>query len=411
MDSRHQDIGTPSDNTCQWLFEHEAYRDWFNGSNRSGKRDLIWLKGRPGAGKSTLMKEAFRRATAVRQEADRGRYRVAAFFFNARGDTLEHTPLGAFRSILYQLLSQDHNLLATFAQSRKHKSTDSIQFREEELEAFLKSSLIADYFGKTFIFVDAIDECDANRIRSQVFFWRKLASFADTARIEINICLSSRYFPSITITDCIEIAVDAHNSQDIAIYVNEKLDLALHKDHPVRNPLRDKILRKSTGVFLWVVLVLDSVLQKLDEGGSLRLLLKEVDNMPDELETLFHQMLSPLESKSRGVALRLFQWAVLATKPLRLREWHHVLAFVKGRPISLKEWKESDNFTENDEQLERQIQALSKGLLEVSSVLEEPSNDAEDGTSVRAGAGSLELGYGESRVIQVIHESVRDFFV
>lgn len=44
---------------------------------------------------------------------------VASFFFYRRGDPLQYSTLGFFRSLLHQLLSQDEELLASFAASTK----------------------------------------------------------------------------------------------------------------------------------------------------------------------------------------------------------------------------------------------------------------------------------------------------
>lgn len=78
-----------------------------------------------------------------------------------------------------------------------------------------------------------------------------------------------------------------------------------------------------------------------------------------------------------------------------------------------REGRKSDEYTDSDEQLERQVKSLSKGLLQVSaaSVLEKPQDKAIETISVHAGAGSLDLENGETRVIEVIHESVRQFFL
>ena len=44
---------------------------------------------------------------------------VASFFFHRRGDVLQYTPLGLFRSLLHQLLSRDRTLLIKFATDAK----------------------------------------------------------------------------------------------------------------------------------------------------------------------------------------------------------------------------------------------------------------------------------------------------
>lgn len=109
------------------------------------------------------------------------------------------------------------------------------------------------------------------------------------------------------------------------------------------------------------------------------------------------------------VALSVFQWIVAARRPLRLDEWHHVLAFVKHpRPTSLRAWRRSNTYTENDEQLEREIKLLSRGLLEVSN---SQCNDTNDASSIDAGAGSLDQEQGSARIVRFTHPSVYDFLL
>ncbi|KAM0345818.1 hypothetical protein ACHAPU_006171 [Fusarium lateritium] len=75
-------------------------------------------------------------------------------------------------------------------------------------------------------------------------------------------------------------------------------------------------------------------------------------------------------------------------------------------------WRASDSFTATDDQLEKQIRAISLGLLEVSRETVNITQDTDSEIlSVDAGAGSLNIGHGDSRIIQVIHESVRDLFL
>jgi ankyrin repeat protein len=423
MDSRCQTTETPAANTCLWLFEHEAYQDWLSGRNRDKHRGLLWLRGKPGAGKSTLMKEAFRRASASNRQATPKCW-VAAFFFNAKGGDLEHSPTGLFRSLLYQLLPRNYEHLRAFVATcwkQKDQSTEDNNamaqpsiYRESELRTFFHSLFTARTTPRTIIFVDALDECDTAKIRSHAYFWREITKSAHVAGVDLNVCLSSRHFPSISVADCPQIDVDVHNGDDIATYIDARLDLGIaNDDEAERCTLRERILRKSVGVFLWVVLVVDSVLGKRDQGRSMQSLLREIDAVPEALETLFYQILSTVEPNSRDMTLRLFHWVTLSTRPLRLREWHHILAFIGEKPSSsLLEWRTSDAFTETDEQLERQIRTISKGLIEVSSGRGEPlTSNVLDSASVRAGAGSLELDDGETRVVQVIHESVREFFL
>jgi len=407
IDSRRQNLEQPADQTCLWLFKSR---------NREKHYGHVWVKGKPGAGKSILMKEAFRRAALGQIKSD---YWTAAFFFSAKGDELEHSPVGLFRSLLYQLLPRHREHLRSFSKIWNEKDLswgnngdEAHPWREAELRSFFQSVFAQQAAKRTLIFIDALDECDSNSVRSQAYFWREVTISAYAAGVHLNVCLASRHSPSITISDCPEIVVDNHNRHDIATYVEQKFKLGIASEEPQWEVLRDKILSKSAGMFLWVALVVDDVLKKWDDGMVLQYLLKQLDIVPEELETLFAQMFLSLNVEARQLTIRLFHWAILAAKPLRLHEWHHILAFIRQpTPLSLREWRESVDFTMTDDQLERQIKSISKGLVEVNSMAKESQGEDFDTMSVCAGAGSLDLEHGETRVIQVIHESVREFFL
>jgi ankyrin repeat protein len=413
MDERWRNVEEPAAQTTLWLFEQPSYQDWFHSRNQDKHCCLLWLKGKPGAGKSTLMKAAFRRAEA--QQVQSG-YWTAAFFFNAKGSDLEHSPLGLFRSLLYQLLPRYPAHLRRFAQILSSKSDlnpdEPPALSESELKAFFQSMFATKMEGRTVIFVDALDECDAKTMRSQAYFWREITQSAHAAGTELSVCLSSRHFPTITVTNCPEIIVDQHNDQDIITYVDQKLSLGISESEPEKQILRDRVIGKSAGVFLWVTLVVDDILQKRDEGTSLRALLVEIDNIPEELETLFSSLLRALEPRSRLLTLRLFEWVVLATRPLRLYEWHHILGFIQPEPPeSLAAWRKSENYTDSSEQLAKQIRTVSKGLIEIVSSVGDHQSVGSALSSIYAGAGSMELDQGENRIVQVIHESVRQYFL
>lgn len=414
--TRLRNLEGPAGQTCHWLFKHDLYQDWFHGRNKEKHQGLLWLKGKPGAGKSTLMREAFCRAALGQAKSD---YQVASFFFSAKGDVLEHSPLGLYRSLLYQLLPGDSESLRQFHEISDAKrlsggiGAKSVSWNDFELKEFFESMFTKWTKTRTLIFVDALDECDSFSIRDMAFFFRRITKSAHDAEVDLNILLSSRHFPNITVNNCPEIIVEQHNSYDIATYVEQRFQLGIANQEEQWELLRDIILNKSAGVFLWVVLVMDDALRDWDDGKDIEYLTKRVENVPGALQTLFTDIFSNLSSEKVQLTVRLFQWAILATKPLRLHEWHHIMAFIgEPTPSSLGEWRRSDNFTRNDAQLERKIRSVSRGLVEVTKIKsDEPQDVGIENMSLHAGAGSFNLEHGDTRIVQVIHESVRDFFL
>ncbi|KAK0717518.1 hypothetical protein B0T26DRAFT_298556 [Lasiosphaeria miniovina] len=424
MHTRCRNLKEPAERTGHWLFEDRLYTGWFSGQSRAHHQGMLELKGKPGSGKSVLMGEAYRRT--VRQKQGGSACRVAAHFFDAKqSNSLHYSKLGALRSLLCQLLLQDRELLS-WAASRFHdKCKDAgyeahrvpgngagIQSTGEELERLLAGVLTRQLAGrKTYIFVDALDEC--HDMRDIAYFWRSITQRAYSLNVDLNVMLSCRHFPNIVIAGCPSILVDQNNTRDISTYVEQRFKLGIAAQESEWPLLRDAILAKARGVFLWAVLVVDSVVDKWEQGDGLLSLLSHLDVLPNELQDLFSQLFAALEPESRDHTLRLFQWAVLSARPLRLHEWHHALAFIQQLPpTSLKKWRATEYFTRGDNHLERKIRAISKGLLEITSSSVEPCADegSESTASKYAGAGSFVLDHGETRIIQAIHDSVHQFF-
>ncbi|KAH6970161.1 hypothetical protein DER45DRAFT_582338 [Fusarium avenaceum] len=391
MDRRKNSISPPIFNTGRWLSANSTYRKWYFDHHVS--HPVLLIRGKPGAGKSTVMKEAVQHT----QSDWKGDSVCASFFVDGTGHGIEHSTAGIFRSLLFQLLPHAKVSISdpssTEARSLKHAIREATWSSEglslPELQALLIRTLgaLVLIYTPVYIFVDALDELPEQVQRKQIDFWSDLIHSPKLQRLRV--CLSCRHFPVVTIVDSLELVLENHNSEDIAYYIQHRLG--------------------SPGVFLWVVLVVDRILAKYDHGFNLKNLLQAIEDIPTGLRELYIRSFSSLGDIEQRVALSVFQWIVAARRPLRLDEWHHVLAFVKHpRPTSLRAWRRSNTYTENDEQLEREIKLLSRGLLEVSN---SQCNDTNDASSIDAGAGSLDQEQGSARIVRFTHPSVYDFLL
>ncbi|KAF8427979.1 hypothetical protein L210DRAFT_805898, partial [Boletus edulis BED1] len=82
------------EDTCKWLFDTSQYRAWRGGETRS-----LWLRGKPGAGKSVLVSsviDSFKRA--------RGEGEIFIFFYCDFRNERSTSSAEVLRSILSQLL-------------------------------------------------------------------------------------------------------------------------------------------------------------------------------------------------------------------------------------------------------------------------------------------------------------------
>ena len=106
------------------------------------------------------------------------------------------------------------------------------------------------------IFIDALDECDDSQVTSMVGFFEELCDIAREAQVQLKICFSSRYYPTIDIPKGIKVTLEDEigYTKDIKQCIKSKLKVGKIRKAEM---LRSDILEKSSGIFLWVVLVVD----------------------------------------------------------------------------------------------------------------------------------------------------------
>ena len=181
--------------TCQWLLDHNDYKVWLDPTRLKQHYGFLWISGKPGAGKSTIMKFVY----SNMKKACRGNNRTAAFFFNARGEPLEKSTSGMYRSLLLQLLQEYRDVQIIL------DNPDILHQYEEEcpplnvLKDLFRDAIFALGDRRFTCFVDALDECDEQQVMDMVEFFEDLAEQATDHDIPFRICFSSRHYPYIVL--------------------------------------------------------------------------------------------------------------------------------------------------------------------------------------------------------------------
>lgn len=80
MSLRLSSVARAQPKTCEWILETLEFRRWRNPAYRSLHHGILWIRGKPGAGKSTIMKFLTKR----HQEAIKVLGKPISFFFSAR---------------------------------------------------------------------------------------------------------------------------------------------------------------------------------------------------------------------------------------------------------------------------------------------------------------------------------------
>lgn len=385
MNLRRMNIEKEFTGTCTWLDSTEEHKRWCEPQS-DDSHHMLWIKGIPGAGKSTIMKCAFSKEKASSP------YMAIAFFFDAKGCDLAKSAEGMFRTLLCQLLSEA---------SRDMGLPDMVT--ESEMEYFKKQgwplTLLKALFRQAVMFrakkllkpvvsyIDALDEGTEDEVRELLTYFEDLAeemSFSYRPRM----CFSSRPYPNITIDRCETILLDRRpeHKNDIRRYLESRLSAAYLDVSEVSHHrgLISKIIENSSGVFLWVVLVTARLRKSADHGLHLSMLRKHLSKIPAALHDLFDTMID--QGDTNDCLLPIVQWVLFAQGRLRAIDLYFAVSFSTEslqRVTANSDWKSFD-----ERWLRNFILTSSKGFLRVT--------DAESTSYMPC---------------EFIHGSVREYFL
>ncbi|KAM0696878.1 hypothetical protein Q7P36_002949 [Cladosporium allicinum] len=374
MENRQANIQKAYLSTCKWIFEKNEYRNWRNTDLASEHKGFFWIKSKPGAGKSTLMKFLVQSASKQLPEDH-----IISFFFNARGELLERSLEGLYRGLLHQLLTAvprlqevlNHQEIASFA----HQAWPLNSLKTLFSEAVAKLGQ-----DRVTCFIDALDECPEAEIRDMIEFLEELSESTAEEDIGLRVCFSSRHYPQITMLKCQPMVLDGQDGHenDIARYVKSKLKVRKGKTKTAEE-VRIAVQTKAKGIFMWVVLVVRILNKESDRGSNNAELRKCLDRIPSELHDLFQDILQ------RGIQhnkylVPILQWVSFAQRPLAREELYFAVRSGSTDFVASEPWDPEEDDTEA---MDLFILDSSKGLAEMTK--------------------------GKTPTIQFIHESVRDY--
>jgi Ankyrin repeats (3 copies)/NACHT domain len=340
---------------------------------------VLWLQGNPGTGKSTLTKKILRDIESNQT------YVTAYHFFNARGQGLEKTYEGFLRSLAHQFASLAsttlEQVMVQFRLRNEIHGEGKWNWEVEDLEGFVTDFQPTQGSGSAAVFVDALDECVESDAGKVVAFISKLAKPVHTRNTKFQIFVSSRYYPGVSIPHSISVQTENHNAADIVAYVESKLPSRNDNDTELQN----LIVKKSSSVFLWVVLVVEKVLKYKERGETFYYQKREIENLPPKLQDLFQNILKDLDPEDKRLTCEIMQLVYRTRSTLSPEQLYVAMSFCSSAPSrSFKTWRESGDHIDDVRQIEVLIRSRSRGLLEVKAI----------------------GGY-----VQFIHESVRNFLV
>jgi energy-coupling factor transporter ATP-binding protein EcfA2 len=289
--------------------QHKAKSD-FESWLRNGK-GVFFITGKPGAGKSTLMKYLYLHSeTKEHLQAWAGSKRLilANFFFWKPGTKLQSSLKGLLRALLYHILDQLPEFIPVCFPDKWKRARGGIMPPLEQsdiqsaFDILMKNETV--YVNRKFVFfIDGLDESDGDHDKMA----KLLLEWVESHPSDLKICVSSREwlvfkerftkYPSIrlhdlTRSDIETFILDTLNSNDSF----QALPASTNSQR-----LIDLITVRAEGVFLWVAIVLRTIEEGLLAEDHIEDLIEKINALPGEIELLYDHIFDSIIKKSHPI--------------------------------------------------------------------------------------------------------------
>ncbi|KAF0316744.1 vegetative incompatibility protein HET-E-1 [Colletotrichum asianum] len=294
--------------SCEWLATRNCFASW---EERKGPQ-LLWLTGRPAAGKSVLSSHVIDRL--------RSRNIHCSYFFFKHAKSGKSTLSDCFLSLAFQMATQD---TAVREKLLELQDDEAVWDRADEASVWRKL-FVGGIFkvqsaSQHYWVIDGVDEC----VNFNTLFTKKLLA---TMPSQLRVFATSRDLEevgrgliSLGSRANLHTMVDSDTIGDMRLFLITKLmELDRLDNDKEREAMCERILEKSSGSFLWVRLVLQEFENAWTEE-AMRAVLEEV---PADLHAVYHRILQSIETDSRKQMLSksILAWVCLAPRPLTTDE-------------------------------------------------------------------------------------------
>ncbi|PWY70936.1 hypothetical protein BO70DRAFT_432026 [Aspergillus heteromorphus CBS 117.55] len=332
MTDREDSVTVAHGGTFDWIFsaentaEHgksgveESLTRWLSNVHDSG---IYWISGKPGSGKSTLvhfLRHHSKTTDLLQSWAGDEPLITAGFYFWISGTLEQRSQTGLMRHLLFQLLDQEKYLVPiVFPAKWKHYLSLSTRERirasvswglaelKDALRHFMRHTVGQ---AKVCLFIDGLDEFAGDHTGIVSFLEAMASSFP-----HVKFCLSSRPLPVFRAAFGNNPGLELHDltRQDMLRYAedhlhgNASIQTLFAGDPTGASSLIEEVVERADGVFLWVTLVVQSLLRRRGYQ-SISQMQEYLLQHPADIDDLFTYFIFEQSTKDQTFLIsRLFQ--------------------------------------------------------------------------------------------------------
>lgn len=359
MHERAQQIESAHEKTYSWIFQanERNMRRWDDPvawlSSSTEARQIYWISGKPGAGKSTLVR-------FLREKLDEKEHMTpwsqgysvirASYYSWSPGNKLQKSLEGLLRSLLLQILEKKPDLIPDVIDDTKWSSAQRslINFTDWtnlELLSSLERCIrgLHGLFIRVLFFVDGLDEFESSD-DTHLNLMEIFTSLTCTPNVKIF--ASSRPWNVFkdSFIDSPQLRLQDLTWDDMNLYVrakflkNPRFQYLLRSDGETAQALIRAITNKAEGVFLWVRLVVRDLLKGIRDGDNVGILVNKLEEIPSDLDDYFRRLISLIDPQHMREASIILQVALYeeydfsAMHPLRLLDLSFIDDVGPGAP-------------------------------------------------------------------------------
>ena len=387
MDSREHAISEPFEQTYNWVFDLDprlssegvqmwpSFPKWLEDKSAAP----YWITGKPGSGKSTMMKFIMNSPTLDRhlqKWSTGGLVHKIRYYAWKPGQKLDKSKEGLMRTLLYQMIAADPGLTPYLFPRRW---TLFHMIRTVESEYFppwdtweLEESIyrLADHSGgsscRLILMIDGLDEFDEAPAEICTMLQR-IGSHES-----IKVCAASRPWPQFMDTFANSPQMQMHDVTRPAMstfvdghFRGEPAFQTLNRVYSNGGDrLLSELVEKSQGVFLWLSLVSRMILGAMVNGESLVELQRILGSLPSEIKTLYDAMFATIpEALHQSTSVILQLCATPATPIHWLTLW--LADELREAPSTMELTRDNFDIDAAKTVLKRRLSARTRGILEV----------------------------------------------
>ncbi|KFY47129.1 hypothetical protein V494_00150 [Pseudogymnoascus sp. VKM F-4513 (FW-928)] len=309
--------------TGQWLLKSAEFQEWVETNQQ-----VLFCPGIPGAGKTILSSIVVDYLYAnFQKDTNTG---IAYLYCNFRRQD-EQNAEGLLASLLKQLAQGLYPLpesVKSLYDNHKEKRTRPTF---NEISSTLQS--VAALYSRSFIVVDALDECQTSGgCRTKLL----TEIFALQAKSGANIFATSRFIPEVDVSFKTSMRLEIRASDhDVQRYLDghmSELSTCVLRSLVLQSEIKAEIIKAVNGMFLLAQLHFDSLKDK-KSPKAIRTALKDLSTGNDAYDDAYNDAMERIEGQLDGdekLAKQVLSWITCASRPLTTVELAHALGVELG---------------------------------------------------------------------------------